>query len=64
MAKRGNTITIPEQPLRRLLEPLVAFIGRGEDEPPERPHRFTIVDEHGNEREVVAPRGQVMHWPW
>jgi hypothetical protein len=37
----------------------VAFIGRGEDEPPVRPWTFKIVDEHGVEREVYAPPGRV-----
>jgi hypothetical protein len=36
-------------------EPLVAVIRHGGDEAPERPHRFTIVDENGVEREVYAP---------
>jgi hypothetical protein len=49
---------------RQLLEPLVAFIGRGEDEPPVRPWTFKIVDEHGVEREVYAPPGRVMRWRW
>ena len=45
---------------RRLLEPLIAFVSRDPaDEPPERPHVFTIVDEHGVEREVFAPRGYI-----
>jgi hypothetical protein len=35
------------------------LIGRSEPEPPVRPHVFTIVDEHGVEREVFAPRGYV-----
>jgi hypothetical protein len=50
--------------VRRIAEPLVAFIGRGEDEPPVRPHVFKIVDEHGVEREVYAPPGNVTRWPW
>lgn len=38
----------------RMREPLVAVIRHGGDEAPERPHRFTIVDENGVEREVYA----------
>ena len=52
-----------EQGLRRLLEPLIAVI-RHEDEPPKRPYVFKIVDEHGSEREVFAPRGRFTRWLW
>ncbi len=52
-----------EQGLRRLVEPLIAVIRR-EDESAERPYVFKIVDEQGNEREVFAPRGRFMRWPW
>jgi hypothetical protein len=52
-----------EQGLLRLVEPLIALI-RHEDEPPERPYVFKIVDEQGNEREVVAPRGRFTRWLW
>lgn len=50
-----------EQGLRRLVEPLIAVI-RHEDEPLEHPYVFKIVDEQGNEREVVAPRGRFTRW--
>jgi hypothetical protein len=50
-----------EQGLRRLLEPLIAVI-RHEDEPPERRYVFKIVDEQGNERDVVARRGRFTRW--
>ena len=43
---------------------LIAFVGRSENEPPERPRVFKIVDENGNEREVYAPPGHVVRWRW
>jgi hypothetical protein len=52
-----------EQVRRALSLPLALLVGRGEDEPPERPHVFTIVDEYGVEREVYAPPGRVTRWP-
>jgi hypothetical protein len=52
-----------EHGFRRLVEPLIAVI-RHEGESPERPYVFKIVDEQGNEREVVAPRGRFTRWPW
>jgi hypothetical protein len=52
--------------VKRLVVPFFAFVSRGEEEPPERPHVFRIIDEDGNEREVFAPPGpgQVTHWRW
>jgi hypothetical protein len=53
-----------EQGLRRLAEPLgrLGFASRHVAGPPERPYVFKIVDEQGNEREVVAPRGRFTRW--
>lgn len=42
--------------VKRLAAPFFAFV-RHEEQPPERPNVFTIVDEDGVEREVFAPRG-------
>jgi hypothetical protein len=53
----------PVEAAQRFLAPLVAFVGRGEDEPPARPHVFKIVDEHGDVREVFAPPGHISRWP-
>jgi hypothetical protein len=53
----------PEHGLRRLVEPLRRLgLVRREAEPPERPYVFKIVDEQGNEREVVPRRGRFTSW--
>jgi hypothetical protein len=52
----------PAEQAKRLIAPLVAFVG-GEDEHQPRQRRFKIVDEHGNEREVYAPPGHISRWP-
>ena len=54
--------TAAGEPVKRLVAPLVYFI-RHDEQPPERPHVFKIVDADGTEREVYAPRGQVTRWP-
>jgi hypothetical protein len=56
--------TLAGEQVKRVLEPLLAVIRHGGEEPPERPRVFTIVDENGNEREVYAPPGRVTPWPW
>jgi hypothetical protein len=48
--------------VKRLAAPFFAVIHHGE-QPSERPHVFTITDEHGDAREVFAPPGQVTRWP-
>jgi hypothetical protein len=52
------------EPVARAAEGLFAFLGGVEA--PERPHRFKITDEHGDEREVFVPPGNITHpedWP-
>ena len=54
-----------EQGFRRLVAPLRRLgLVRRETGPPERSYVFKIVDEQGNEREVVAPRGRFTRWRW
>jgi hypothetical protein len=59
--KKRKTVEIPEGRVERFLAPLVAFIGRGEDE--RRPTRFKIIDQNGVEREVYAPPPRAYRWP-
>jgi hypothetical protein len=40
----------PRAQVKRLVGPLMMFFSRGEPEAPDRPHVFTIVDEHGVEK--------------
>ena len=40
----------------------VELARRSEAGPPELPYVFKIVDEQGNEREVVAARGRFRRW--
>jgi hypothetical protein len=47
--------------LRKVVEPLIAFVRHGEPEPPVQPRVFRIVDENGVEKEVFAPPGNVSH---
>lgn len=61
---KAKTEAVGEQ-VKHAAEVLVAFVSREPaDEPPERPRTFTILDEHGVEREVFAPPGRVTRWPW
>lgn len=50
-----------EQGLRRLAAPLIAVI-RDEAGPPRPPYIFKIVDEQGNEREVIARSRRFTRW--
>ena len=55
-----------EQGFRRLVKPLwrLGLASRHGTGPPERPYIFKIVDEQGNEREVIARRRRFTRWPW
>jgi hypothetical protein len=54
-----------EQGLRRLVVPLrrLGLVPRGRATRA-APYAFKIVDEQGNERDVVARRRRFTRWPW
>jgi hypothetical protein len=53
----------PVEQAKRLIAPLVAFVGGDEDEQPTRQSVFTIRDAEGNTRQVYAPPGTITRWP-